>query len=105
MKTTAIITTTLNIIDRSGTPCLFWCWKKRGNCPSTDIWCRARAVPVIAFSAERTSATISIAAISQSIVLPPLPKTLSAKLTKIVFGSAELPFAPSTRMNEIGISV
>ena len=33
-------------------------------------------------------------AISQSTVLPPLPKTLSAKLTKIVFGSAELPFAP-----------
>ena len=30
--------TTWKIIERCGTPCVLVAWKKRGNCPSTDIW-------------------------------------------------------------------
>ncbi len=111
MNTTAIEQATLNHIERFGTPCLLTFWKNRGNCPSVDIWCSDRAVPVIAFSAERMSARISMIAISHSSALlpAPVPNTFAPKLTKIVFGStsAALPSAgrPRTMMNATGIIV
>ena len=99
----------MKIIERSGTPCLLTCWKKRGNWPSVDIWCSERAVPVIAFSADRISARISMIAISQlrRLLPAPAPNTFEAKWTKIVFGStsAALPSAlvPITITNATGI--
>ena len=109
MNTSASENATLKSIARSGTPCLLVCWKKRGNCPSTDIWWRERAQPMIAFRAESTSATISITAISQLSRLPPVENTLPANLTKIVFGSTRAGFpralTPSTSTNATGTIV
>ena len=55
----------MKAIARAGTPCWLMRWKKRGNCPSTDIWCSERAQPMIAFSAESISATMSMIAMIQ----------------------------------------
>ena len=70
---------------------------------------RDEAEHMIAFSADRASATISINPITQLRKLPPVENTFPANVTKIVFGSTRLEFdracAPSTTMNEIGISV
>ena len=64
---------------------------------------------MIAFSTDSISATTSIAEISQSSQLAPLPKIALAKSEKIVRGSASagLPSfsAPSTTMKAIGIIV
>ena len=68
-------------------------------------------MPVIAFSADSTSARISIQPISQSSTVEAelAPNTFEANVTNIVFGStsAGLPSAwtPSTITNAIGISV
>ena len=86
-KATESEQTTLKNIARSGTPCLLTFWKKRGNCPSTDIWCNERAQPMIAFNADSASATISIIAINQLRALAPAAEDRLAKVTKIVFGS------------------
>src|SRR6266850_7215757 len=82
--------TTLNAIARSGTPCLLTRWKKRGNWPSTDIWCNDLAQPMMAFRAESARATISIKAINQFRKLPAVEKIFPANVTKIVFGSTRL---------------
>ena len=57
---------TLKPMAQAGTPCLLMRWKKRGNWPSTDIWCSERAQPMIAFSADSISAMISMIAMTSS---------------------------------------
>ena len=64
---------------------------------------------MIAFRAERTSAMISMKAISQFSKAPPVENTFPANRTKIVFGStsAEFPSAltPSTSTKATGTIV
>src|ERR1700756_2232087 len=111
MNTTMMAQTTLNAIEWPGTPWLLVLEKNLGKWPSVDIWCSDRAVPVIAFRAERMSARMSIQPTSQSSTVEAelAPNTAEAKWTNIVLGSirAELPSAwtPSTMTNARGIIV
>ena len=73
-----------------------------------DIWCSARAQPMIAFSTDSASATTSMIVISQSSLFA-LENTVPAKVEKIVAGSTSAgllsALAPSTTMKLIGIIV
>ena len=65
---------------------------------------------MMAFNADRASATMSMSAINQFRTLPPVPpNTFPENVTKIVFGSTnaefDSDFAPMTTMKAIGMSV
>ena len=96
-------------MDRPGTPWRFTSWKKRGNWPSIDIWCRDRAQPMIALSAESASATMSMTAMIQLSASPLAEKILPANVTNIVFGSTRSGFDsaldPSTATKPSGMRV
>ena len=89
MNTTAIEQTTVKNMPLEGTPCRFSLREDLGKLPSGDIWCSDRAVPVIAFRQESTSAMISITPIIQlsAVEARAGAEHLREKVTKIVFGS------------------
>ena len=97
----------MNPIATDGTPCLLTRAKMRGNWPSIAIWCRPRAQPMIAFSADSSSATISMIEIAQFRNEPALPPNSSpANVTKTVFGSKPMLAScsrPRITTNDTGI--